>query len=250
MTTRVDQLFMVRLQLETKGLFDLARRRRLPMRMLDTGYLVHCHLKELFGENAPMPFAVAGEAGRLLTVLGYTTCEAESLQNHAQTYSDPSVYRNCIWPHLASKPLPTDWPEGKRLGFDVRACPVERKASDGAFHRKGAEVDVFVSRCWKIGDRQIPVSREEIYCDWLSDQIRRIGGARLVKVSVRAFKLERLLRRDHAPERKSCNVEKPGALFSGILDITGASQFNQLLRRGAGRHRTFGFGMILLKNIG
>ena len=76
MTTRVDQLFMVRLQLETKGLFDLARRRRLPMRMLDTGY-INCHLKELFGENAPMPFAVAGEAGRLLTVLGYTTCEAE-----------------------------------------------------------------------------------------------------------------------------------------------------------------------------
>jgi len=42
----------------------------------------------------------------------------------------------------------------------------------------------------------------------------------------------------------------PDAVFKGVLQIHDADAFNRLLRRGIGRHRAFGFGMLLLKPAG
>ena len=242
-----DGLHMVRLRLEMHSLFELARRRRLPLHRMDTGYAAHIYLRELFGENAPMPFALVGERGRFLTVLGYCASDLDSLRTHARAFSDPAVYSGCDWAGIGAKPLPTVWPEGSRLGFEVRACPVVRKRSDGQFHRQGAEVDVFLSRCWDAGNPEVPVSREEVYREWFIGQVDRIGGATVTSVKVRGFQRQRMLRRDHSAERTSHTIDKPSALFSGSLVITNSAEFSQLVRRGIGRHRAFGFSMILLK---
>jgi CRISPR system Cascade subunit CasE len=36
-------------------------------------------------------------------------------------------------------------------------------------------------------------------------------------------------------------------VFSGLLQVEDAAAFTALLARGIGRHRAFGFGMLLLK---
>lgn len=255
MTENGQRLFMVRLRLETRSLFELARRRKIFLRDMDTGYAVHCYLKELFGSNAPAPFAVTpfaerASAGRFLTVVGYTRSGRKELENYAQALSDPAVYEGCDWSRIASKPLPVEWPHGVRFAFEVRACPTVRKGSEGSFHKKGAEVDAFISRCWEVGNPDVPVSREEVYSEWLSNQIDRIGGAKLKAVKLTAFERQRLFRRDHLAERKSHPTEKPSAIFGGSLEVTDSTLFTRLMQRGIGRHRAFGFGMILLRNEG
>ena len=65
-----------------------------------------------------------------------------------------------------------------------------------------------------------------------------------------AFGREHLLRRDHLTKRKSHRIEKPSATFKGVLEVTEPARFAGLMQRGIGRHRAFGFGMILLRNEG
>jgi CRISPR system Cascade subunit CasE len=249
-------LHMARLRLETRSLFELAQRRKLKIHKMDVdlGYAVHCYLKELFGDRAPAPFAIVPFAGlskeRFLTVLGYCASGSNALEDRAKALADPAVYQGCDWSRFATKPLPAAWSVGARFKFEVRACPTVRKSKEGAHHRKGAEVDAFISRCWDVGDPTIPVCREAVYTEWLAAQIDRIGGARLIEVGVRAFERERMLRRTHDSKRDALPIEKPSAIFTGILEVTNPSQFARLMERGVGRHRAFGFGMILLRSEG
>jgi len=42
-------------------------------------------------------------------------------------------------------------------------------------------------------------------------------------------------------------LERPQALLKGVLTVKESNTFNRLLARGIGRHRAFGYGMLLLK---
>jgi CRISPR system Cascade subunit CasE len=41
--------------------------------------------------------------------------------------------------------------------------------------------------------------------------------------------------------------EGPDAVLEGVLEVVDGEAFAALLRRGVGRHRAFGFGMLLLR---
>ena len=57
---------MVQLGLDAKGLTTLGKMLHLPLSQTDTGYLMHCALGELFGDDAPKPFSIEiGRAQRL-----------------------------------------------------------------------------------------------------------------------------------------------------------------------------------------
>jgi CRISPR system Cascade subunit CasE len=250
MAPEARTLHMVRMRLRLDRLVELGKRRRLPLRDVDTGYLVHCELRELFGEVAPQPFVLDGTAGRWVTVLGYATETADALRARADAFADPAVHATCEWDGFVSKPMPTAWTVDARLGFQLRACPVVRMASAGAHHRAGAEVDAFIARCWAVGDPKIPVDREAVYREWLAQHVARLGGAELRAVRVEAFKLERVVRRTHEEQRRASPVERPDVTFRGELAITDPEAFRSLLARGIGRHRAFGFGMLLLRPPG
>jgi len=238
---------MIRCELETPRLLALARRRKLPPRQGDMGYVVHCALGELFGRDAPQPFAHIGQRGRHSSVLAYAQKEPEALQAYADAFADPSLHTMVDWSRFDARQMPVFWPVGHRLGFRLRCCPVQRMHAKGDYHRRGAEVDVFVARCWKAGDSATAVKREELYCQWLATQIKRYGGARLIDAELGAFQRECLVRRTQGGDRKSAICERPDALMGGTLEVTDSSAFTALLRRGIGRHRAFGFGMLLLR---
>jgi CRISPR system Cascade subunit CasE len=241
--------YLYRILLDIPGLMSLGRNRRLPTQETDLGYLTHCALLELFGDDAPKPFAVPRTLGRWAEVLGYGTQAPEHLREHAQTFAKPQVYSLVRWEEWSHKPMPQRWPVGRQLGFDVRACPVVRKSKgiEGRC-RAGAEVDAFLTACWEA-DEDTQVNREAVYQDWLAKQVQRRGGAVIVQSGLKAFQRQRLLRRAHDKKRRSKVLERPDALMSGVLEITDSESFARLLQTGLGRHRSFGFGMVLLRPV-
>ncbi len=240
-------LYMVRAELDRARLFELARARRLPLRDVDLGYLIHCALRSVFGEHAPHPFSF-DDGRRALTVLGYTKHPSEVLLEHGRTFAEPLAWSICRKDGLATKPMPFSFPPGTRLGFAARICPVLRKAGQGEKHRKGAEVDVFLARCWEAGEGN-PIDREAVYRDWLEHRLTSNGAAKVVSASMVGFRRERVVRSTHAngdgPRVRHC--ERPDVHFRGTLEVGDPSSFHELLRRGIGRHRAFGFGMLLLR---
>ena len=244
--TKPDRLHMLQMALSQPHVVRMASQRRFPIRQSDAGYMVHCLLGELFGSHAITPFAIRGEAGRVLRVLGYSPHDAAHLQRQAEIAAEPANFQACDWRAFASKPMPSSWRAGERLGFESRICPVKRMSSDGRHHRRGAEVDAFLARAWQL-DPEEPLSREVVYIEWLREELARRGGACLVDASVVRYRRTRLLRRTQGPDRSSRLLERPDVLVRGSLKIEGASDFSSLLARGLGRHRSFGFGMLLLR---
>lgn len=239
-----DGFHMLQLQLSLPGLMELARRRRLPPHEVDEGYLVHSALGELFGEARPRPFAMTERFGRDLTVLGYADRPAEALAAQAQAVADPAAYALCRWDRFLSKPMPARWAPETTFTFRVRTCPVVRKSAEGAHHQAGAELDLFLDRCLTEGP-EVEVDREAVYRQWFADQVARQGGATVESCGLRAFRRVRLTRR--RSDRKTQILERPDALLEGRLRVEDPEAFDALVRRGIGRHRGFGFGMLLLR---
>jgi len=237
-------LYMVQIELDRARLFEFARRRRLPLRDLDLGYLLHCATRSVFGEYAPHPFSFE-DRGRDLTMLGYTSHPSERLAEHGRAFSEPMDW--AILRDLASKPMPQSFPSLVRLGFEARICPIVRKASAGPKHAKGAEVDVFLSRCWEQRE-PAALDRESVYREWLRCRLEQSTAATLVSASLVGFRRERVLRSTHGRVGSRFRMcERPDARVRGILEVGDPLSFQELLRRGIGRHRAFGFGMLLLR---
>ena len=90
----------------------------------------------------------------------------------------------------------------------------------------------------------MPHGREEVYADWLSNQFDRRGGAQLDRERTRlvSFQRTRAVRKRHAR-----HSEGPDAVMRGVLTITDPDVFSNLLAHGIGRHRAYGYGMLLLR---
>jgi CRISPR system Cascade subunit CasE len=232
------------MRIEARQLFELGRRRRLPLRDVDLDYLVHCQLGELFGDLTPGPFRIQGQDGRFVELLAYSSSTSAELEARAQTYAEAGAWAACDRSWLRAKAMPSVWPAGHHLGFEVRVCPVVRKASAGPNHRAGAEVDVFLSRAWEAP--HVEFDREEVYREWLGQRLEG-RGARLLGARLEHFRLARLLRRRQGAQRTAALSDRPDVLLVGRLEVQDPARFQDLLARGVARHRAFGFGMLLLK---
>ncbi|MCB9492548.1 MAG: type I-E CRISPR-associated protein Cas6/Cse3/CasE [Dehalococcoidia bacterium] len=241
-------LYMLQVALDTAALLRLERSLKVPPRLEDEGYLVHAALRTALGEGAPQPFALGRVEGRRMTVLGYVGADEDTLRgvlgrkggSEGAPIVDPGSLR--------VKEMPNRFAEGLQLAFEVRVCPVVRRSSGDARAKAGAEVDAFLAECWRVGDGVV-VDREAVYRGWLDGQLGR-GGARVLDAKMEHFVRRRLLRRTQGTERRARGVERPDVLFKGRLEVTDGSAFGQLVRRGVGRHRAFGFGMLLLASGG
>lgn len=261
--TATDTLHMVQLYLDPRRMVQLGKMLRLPLARTSTNYLVHCALGELFGDAAPKPFYVDDDPrtvqqtakqrpDRHVRVLGYAGADDGALCEAAKLCPNPTVHAVCDWDRFVSKPMPDELPEGTRLGFELRACPVVRKASagqttSGKSWREGQELDAFLSRVWEIDDRSVEVEREDVYHEWLERQFEIRGGARVETFAMTRFSIERMTRRTQGADRKPTHFQAPDATFTGTLTVTDSGAFSELLRSGIGRHKSFGFGMLKIR---
>ncbi len=206
----------------------------------DLGYAFHAAFKAAFGELAPQPFSFHPGRG----LLAYTS-QADALRGAAAIATPELVEMlgldtTADVPGLQMHPFPLKWTHGHCLGFELRVRPVVRKGN--------IELDAFLATAQRMPN--LTLSRESVYVEWLQRQFA--DAALLHQVSMTEFKLSSVLRRS-APQpegaRPKRRVQGPDALFSGVLEVRNSEAFGTLVTRGIGRHRAFGFGMLLLKPV-
>ncbi len=245
-------LHLVRLPLDAQKLYRFARASGFPAHDFDEGYAVHALLSALFDHGAaeadrvaPKPFRVLNEGVRSIQVLGYARVAHTALVERAQTFADPASWGVCELDGIVSRPVPA-FKSGMRLGFVVRACPVRRVIRpDGGKQR--VEVDAMLAKVWEADGADSRVEREAVYRQWIREELEKGDSVRLLEATLKGFRLGCQYRRTHGEGRKGKPITRPEAEFEGTLEVRDPAGFAARLARGAGRHRAFGFGMMLLQ---
>ncbi|NDW46342.1 type I-E CRISPR-associated protein Cas6/Cse3/CasE [Ruegeria sp. PrR005] len=239
-------LHLVELPLSLRALHLWAGERKLGAGF-DEGVALHHLIGEVFGPATLQPFRLlVAPRARTGTLYAYAADDANELRKRALPGLTPAHAAVIDLERLRSLPRPSSaWSMGQRLGFDLRIRPVVRIASDlhGANNdgkpvsfRKGAEIDAFLATV--LRDREN--TREGAYLDWLA---ARLGpAANLDRTATRLASFQRSW-----IQRNGRRVEGPDAVVHGTLTITDPAAFAERLARGVGRHRSYGYGMLLLR---
>jgi CRISPR system Cascade subunit CasE len=220
----------------------------------DEGCAIHHLLVETFGKGALHPFRMlVASPGKQGHVYAYSRADAATLLEIAQACALPEVAGVCDLAQLAAKSMPETWRAGRRLGFETRVRPVSRLMkplphSGGNAFAKGAELDVFLIEAMRRFPEATSAeenmlkagrSREAVYTDWLAQKLEGIAtlapGVRLAR-----FVRNRAARTGHAPEG-------PDATLQGDLIVDDPLRFQDSLANGLGRHKAYGYGMLLLR---
>jgi CRISPR system Cascade subunit CasE len=236
-------LHLVELPLNLADLHGWAAKRGLAKSLFDEGLALHHFLGEVFGPAVLQPFRlmVAPRATRA-TLYAYSAAPAETLAQTAMTLAAPSERALLALEHIRSLPRSADiWHTGQRLGFDLRLRPVVRLASplktDTEAFTKGAEIDAFLADTLRNDQAR---TREEVYLDWLDTRLS--PAAELERETTRLHKFQR-----QTVLRGGRRLDGPDATIHGTMTIKDPAGFSELLARGVGRHRTYGYGMVLLR---
>ena len=240
-----EPLYLLHAKPAPQRLAAWAARHRLLDKEGDLGYALHALLHAAFGDNAPQPFRyLDAEQG----LLAYTRLDSTELAQRV-VLAEPDVVAALgigqIHQHgnKSVRPFPTQWAVGHRLGFEVRVRPIIREG------KTGRERDVFLALAEKSSD--VKPDRGKIYAQWLRDLLARQGGAELIHADLIRYQQLGVTRKSQRKEtvevRHSRIVSGPDAVLAGQLRVTDPQAFAQLLAQGVGRHRAFGFGMLLLR---
>ncbi|BCX82597.1 CRISPR system Cascade subunit CasE [Methylomarinovum caldicuralii] len=233
----MSQLFMVELRPDPRRLMRFLYGQRLGSgNDGDFGYGIHAWLRAAFADLAPQPWRLLDGRGMPGRILAYSRHDAEALRLQLQGFADPLTFEACPPQAIAGKPLPA-WRAGQRLGFEVLCCPVGRKSATGI------EKDLFLVHADSGGE----IQRDQVYCDWARARLERDGAAEVTELRLEGFRLVRQLRKSHGQRRKKSALLRPQALIRGSLTVADPDAFTGLLARGVGRHRAFGYGMVLVK---
>ena len=237
---------MIRADIDVRSFYRWAGSRGMISRnAFDPGFAMHCLLTESFGRDlAPKPFRLivprnTGRGRARGTFYAYSDSTDDELRDAAQTFACPLQSKILPASSINGKMMPDSWRTGQRLGFEALIRPVVRcgRGSD----RPGKERDAFQAEAERYPKGEMRRTREEVYHDWLSARIVQ-GGARLEEARLRSFQRVRVVRklRAHASEG-------PDAVMQGTLEVTDPVAFARLLAQGVGRHRAYGYGMLLLR---
>lgn len=221
----------------------------------DVGNALHGLLRAAFGNASPQPFRYLDEHRGLLA---YTALDAEAMRTQV-ALADPLAAQTlglgASGEHdgYRLRPLPVHWKDGQVLGFEVRVRPTVRAA-------KG-ERDAFLHAVEHAEGALL--QRESVYVQWLREHLAPREGAApeawqgavdlLDDVRLAGYRRQRVVRRTQAAcgeTRRGRAIDGPDALLKGHLRVHDSAAFAQLLARGVGRHRAFGFGMLLLSRAG
>ena len=261
--TAADTLYMIRADIDALQF----RRWMGSRRLVDDDHAIHCLLTECFGKDKnirPQPFRlIIPRSGRSGTLYGYSRAHADELRDAASAFACPLQEKALPLDSLDSKPMPSTWQAGRQLGFEVRIRPVVRPTRNAGQRqcdrhykkrndsdrtcphcRPHRECDAFQYEAIKHHNGEMNLSREKIYLEWLQQRFEQKGGAILDMQAVKmtSFRRTRATRKLH--QRYS---EGPDALIRGELKITDGAKFGDMLAGGIGRHKAYGYGMLLLR---
>lgn len=241
-----EPLYLLHTHPDPQRLAAWAARHRLLDSQGDIGYALHALLRAAFGEQAPQPFRYLDAEQGLLAYTRMSTVELaqQAALADADVAAALGLGQTLHHAGLSARLFPTQWAAGHALGFEVRVRPIIREG------KTGRERDAFLAAIKKSTDTEL--DRSEVYVQWLRELFARQGGAELVDATVTRYQQLGVTRKtqkgaaDNA--RRSCLVSGPDAVLVGQLRVTDPQAFAQLLASGVGRHRAFGFGLLLLRS--
>ena len=242
-----DALYLLHTQPDPQRLAAWAARHRLLDSQGDLGYALHALLHAAFGDHAPQPFRYLDAEQGLLAYTRLSAAELAQCASLAELDVAAALGLGHTLHHagLSARPFPTHWAAGHVLGFEVRVRPIIREG------KTGRERDAFLAAVEKADGGEL--DRGTVYVQWLRELLARQGGAELVDASVSRYQLLDVTRKSQKSSsddpRHSRLVSGPDAVLAGQLRVTDPQAFAQLLARGVGRHRAFGFGLLLLRSV-
>ena len=222
----------------------------------DAGYALHILLSAMFGKSVLQPFRLfSSERRRNATLYGYASADEAELRRTADAAATPDCLDVVNPSEMRSKRMPANFERGRRLGFNLRLRPVRRlhrDLSDGQRNQpmpKGAEVDAFQLEMIRrfpsepansdATAAKSAVTRESVYGKWLSERFD--GVATVEECRLASFKRTRAVRGNGK------GPEGPDTILHGTLIVSNQEKFGEILRNGIGRHRAYGYGMLLLR---
>ena len=221
-----------------------ASEKLLPRNAEDGGYAWHALLTASFGKVlAPKPFHLHSRRNRPVQLLAYCVNDPAALLAHAQNFADPQAFaalRLGSPAGIPAKPMP-GFTQGRRLGFSLRVRPTVRSDRNGD-RTKTRERDAYLAAL-EAADRDAPPDRAEVYLSWTNERLEQ-GGVKVVSARIDGHERVETLRRDGNRHLKP--VQGHSASITGVIEVTDPERFQNLLARGVGRHRAFGYGMLLL----
>jgi len=240
-----ENLYLMHTQPDPQLLAAWAARHRLLDKEGDLGYALHALLHAAFGEQAPQPFRYLDAEQGLLAYTRLDATELAQITALADLDVAAALGLGQTRQHggMNLRTFPTQWAVGHTLGFEVRLRPIIREG------KTGRERDAFLAAVEKAGGSEL--DRGEVYVQWLCDVLARQGGAELVDAGMTRYQQLGVTRKSQkcsaGEVRHSRLVNGPDALLVGQLRVTNSQAFAQLLANGVGRHRAFGFGLLLLR---
>jgi CRISPR system Cascade subunit CasE len=246
--------------------------------------LLHAGLAGLFATSADpsaslvQPFALddltteAKSRPDQVYLLGYSSLSERELVERM------GPAREGLLREIASRAVPPI-EAGTRCSFRVRICPVVRTKHPGEhsprLDKKGRtmsrEVDAWLAHRLKSWEPDPPrdwetrfdtwADRTEVYRQWLGRELSAIRtdahpaivrspatleGAEMVELFREPFR-RKGERKQASPLPGRRRAEHPNAVLEGHLRVADTEGFRALLTRGVGRHRAFGFGMLLVR---
>jgi CRISPR system Cascade subunit CasE len=208
----------------------------------DLGYALHALLAAVFDTMRPQPFVLLRPPRRVPVLLAYSLRSAGELREQAAAFAAPAAAEAIGLPTLAGKTMPERFAIGRHLGFEVRVRPTVRTDRDGN-RDKVREIDSYLAAISNTAPGGGP-TRADVYAAWLRARLTA-GGAVTEHVTMESFRSSAVYRRD--ARRRLRPAPGPDVRFSGHLVVRDPDRFAATLERGIGRHRAFGFGLLLLR---
>ena len=213
----------------------------------DEGRVLHHLVHEALGPGVFQSFRFLVPPRRTNgNLYAYSAFDAAALCAAAEKHALPDHLKVLSPDRIESKQMPERWRTGQRLGFDLRVRPVRRLGSPLGNFSKGKEIDVFLVEALRkhpTATEKVTAksrTREAVYLDWLAEQLAPAAELAPSLSCLTRFRRVRVARGGRAPEG-------PDATIHGTLIVTDPAAFLTLLARGVGRHRAYGYGMLLLR---
>ena len=217
----------------------------------DEGRALHHLVNESFGPGVFHTFRLLVPPRRAVgNLYAYSGRNADQLRHLVDLYARPEHLNVMSHKRIESKPVSKIWYTGQTLGFDIRIRPTRRLSSDiestsRRGFKKGAEIDAFLQESLRHhsknpnGMANAGRTRHTVYLDWLDEKINSAVTLDRPTCHIVRFRRARVA-------RGNAGSEGPDATIQGNLTVADPAAFTNILTRGVGRHRAYGYGMLLL----
>ena len=206
--------------------------------------MIHQVLTETFGPAVPKPFHFFETQNfKLLTYSPYPSSELFNLglERKGRARGWELVSKALDLPSMEAIPFPNSWATGTRYRFGVRTRPVTRisHAKERGLPR---ECDVFLHAVAR--KKENDPGRQ---ADGLPFLVCRTGCQRRREVRTGS---DTGYDEEAGLPKGAPSLDGPDVTFTGSLEVCDPKLFSDFVGRGVGRHRAFGFRMLLLQSCG